>query len=67
MKIAFVEWYPRICGVTEVTNVKTGLTFVEMVAAVKNSGWKTSSPNPEGILRWHLGHLEHERGLVERV
>jgi site-specific DNA-cytosine methylase len=46
---------------------KTGLTFVEMVAAVKNSGWKTSSPNPEGILRWHLGHLEHERGLVERV
>jgi hypothetical protein len=46
---------------------KTGLTFVEMVANVKKAGWQTSSPNPEGILRWHLGHLEHERGLVERV
>lgn len=49
------------------TGGKTGLTFVEMVATVRKAGWQTTSPNPEGILRWHLGHLEHERGLVERV
>jgi len=46
---------------------KTGLTFAELVATIRQNGWKTTSPNPEGILRWHLRHLERDRQLIEKV
>lgn len=46
---------------------RKGMTFEAMVAIIQKTGWKSTSANPVGILGWHLGYLEHRRGLVERV
>jgi len=44
-----------------------GITFDNMVANIQKTGWKTTSGNPAGILRWHLGCLEFRHQLVERI
>jgi hypothetical protein len=44
-----------------------GISFDDLVANILKTGWKTTSANPSGILRWHLGCLELRHKLVERV
>jgi site-specific DNA-cytosine methylase len=43
-----------------------GIAFDEIMARARADGWETTSPNPRGILKWHLDLLR-KMGIVEEA
>jgi len=43
------------------------LTFVDLIKELKLLGWKTSSPNPVNIVRWHVQDLKNKFVIIEEV